>query len=86
MATEQEILKAIAEVELKQKDARNLITFHKKAAIDAESDLIEANLHRERLAEQLRRLRLSTVRHDLSKEDIELEEFRARLPELLKKI
>lgn len=85
-ATEQELLKAIAEVELEQKEARSLVAFHKRAAIDAESSLIAANLTRERLAEELRRLRLSTVRYEMSAEDKDIEEFRARLPDLLKKI
>ncbi len=84
--TEQEILDKIKETELEQKEARSLVTFHKKAAIDAESQLIAANLKAERLKEELRVFRLKYPRKEESYEEKELREFRVRLPELLKKI
>ena len=86
MATEQEILAAIAEAEIDQKEARQKVAYHKMAAIEAESLLITANLKRERLAEELRVWHLRTVKFEVSKEEKDLEDFRARLPELLKKI
>lgn len=84
--TEQEILDQIKETEVEQKEARSLVTFHKKAAIDAESQLIAANLKAERLKEQLRVFLLKYPHKEETHEEKELREFRIRLPEILKKI
>lgn len=83
--TEQEILKAIAEAELEQKEARGLVAFHKKAAVDAESRLIAANLHREKLAEDLRVWHNTTVKHELDARDREIEAFRAKMEDFKKR-
>ena len=84
--TEQEILDSIKEVALEQTNARMQIAFHKKAAVDAESDLINANLRSERLIEQLRVCRVTTVSYEKTEDQKIIDAFRLRLPELLKKI
>ena len=84
--TEQEILDKIKETELEQKEARTLVAFHKKAAVDAESALIAANIKAERLKEELRVFLVKYPHKEESYEEKELREFRLRLPELLKKI
>lgn len=83
---EQQILQAIKEIAIEQKEARDQVSFHKRAAVDAESRLIEANLQRERLNEQLRVWRLTTPRYEETPRDREIAHLREVLPELLKKI
>jgi hypothetical protein len=83
---EQEILAAIKEVEVEQKNVRSLVERYKRALLDAESDLIAANLLKEKLVEDLRVHRITTVKVEKSHRDLEIEAFRAKLPELLKKI
>ena len=84
--TEQEILAAIKEVEVEQKEARQAVAFHKKAAVDAETRLIAANLQFEKLKEQLRVYRIVTPRHEDTPRDAEIERFRTILPDLIKKL
>lgn len=84
--TEQEILAAIKEVELEQKEARQAVAFHKKAAVDAESNLIAANLKYEKLKEQLRVHRVVTPRYEETPRDTEIERFRELLPSYLKRL
>lgn len=84
--TEQEILAAIKEVEVEQKEARTLVAFHKKAAVDAETRLIAANLQSEKLKEQLRVYRVVTPRDEETPDDLEIKRFRALLPHYLEKL
>ena len=84
--TEQEILAAIKEVELEQKEARAQVAFHKKAAVDAESALIAANLSYERLKEQLRVHRVKYPQYEETPRDREIKELREKLPEYLKRL
>lgn len=86
MTTQEELLKKIADSELEQKSARNRMSMLNKELMNAESHLIFCNLTTERLVEELRMLRAKTIDRtpDLREQDIE--EFRAVLPALLKKI
>lgn len=84
--TEQEILAAIKEVEVEQKEARQSVAFHKKAAVDAETRLIAANLQFEKLKEQLRVYRVITPRDEETPRDVEIERFRALLPHYLERL
>ncbi len=84
--TEQDILQRITEVEVDQKEARGLVAFHKKAAIDAETQLIAANLKYESLKEELRVYRNQHPKKELTYREKDIEEFRQKLPELMKKI
>lgn len=83
---EQEILAAMDEALLERKEAKDRIAFHKKAAVDAESDLIAANLRYERLKEDLRVFRITNPIQEETPREKEIAIFRERLPELLKKI
>jgi hypothetical protein len=83
---EQEILDKIKDAETEQKEARTLVAFHKKAAIDAETRLIAANLTLEGLKENLRVYLLKYPHYEETYNEKDIREFRERLPELLKTI
>lgn len=83
---EDNLLFKIKELESEQLEARAKISKAKKEISEAESDLIEHTLHKEKLIEQLRLLRNQTVDTTLSAEDIDLERFKLVHPELSKKI
>lgn len=83
---EQEILKAMNEAQTERKEAKDRIAYHKRAAVDAESDLIAANLKFERLKENLRVFRITNPQQEETPRDREIAAFREKLPELLKKI
>lgn len=83
---EKEILQAIEENSLEQKEAKDQVAYHKKAAVDAESRLIAANIRASNLKEELRVYRITTPRYEETPRDREIAELREKLPELLKKI
>ena len=58
----------------------------KKKLLAIESQLIEVTLKKERLNEELRLLRNSTVSQEITERQNDLERFRAVLPELMKKV
>lgn len=62
------------------------IAFHKRAVLEAESLLIEANLRSEKLKEQLRINRNTTVSYEKTHEEKIIEAFRLRLPAILEKL
>lgn len=76
---EQEILAAIKDAEAEQKEARSQVDRLKKELLDAETCLIAATLHRERLAEDLRVYRNTTPRHEETLRDKEIADFRAKM-------
>lgn len=80
--TEQEILNSLKEAEVERKEAVGQLAFHKKAVTDAESNLIAANIKIQRIKEQLRVHRNTTVRHEVSSREKELIEFRRKYPDL----
>lgn len=83
---ESELLQKIAEVDIERRDVRALISSLKKDLLNAESDLIHCNLRKEGFVEQLRRVRLETVNHDITIREQDIERFRSIHPALLKKI
>jgi len=86
MRTDQEIQQDIKEAERLQKEARSQVAYHKKAAVDAESNLIHANLQFEKLKEELRVYYDQYPPKTESFDEKEIRLFKERLPELLKKI
>lgn len=86
MTSEEELLAMLNEIALIQKDARAQIAAHKRAALEAESVLIEANIRSEKLKEELRIYRITTVSYEKTIEEKNIDDFKLRLPELLKKI
>lgn len=86
MATEQEILDEIAAVENMQRDIRTKLATARLAVIENESNLITANLKREKLQEQLRVWRDRSPIQPKDARDLDIEEFRKKVPELMKRI
>jgi len=82
---EQEILAAIKEVEIEKRDARNKVDSLKRSLLDAESDLIAANLHLERLKEELRVHRNTTPKHEPTLREKDIEAFRAKMEDFKKR-
>lgn len=82
---EQEILAAIKETEVEKRDARNKVDNLKKSLLDAESDLIAANLRLERLKEELRVHRNTTVKHEPTQREKDIEAFRAKMDDFKKR-
>lgn len=87
MPTPEEILiQKIEEVEVERVNARSRIAKAKREAVDAESDFIEHSINKDRLIEQLRVVRITTVDYSKTKEEKDLDRLRSIMPELLKKI
>ncbi len=82
---EQEILAAIKEAESQQKEARQQLDRLKMDMLNAETDLIAANLLRAKLVEELRVLRNSMVRTEDTPRDREIAAFRAKMDDYKKR-
>ncbi len=84
---EEELLQQIAEADSEYRMALSKVNELKKTLLDAETVLININLHRARLREQLRVWRNQNV-DDMETTDREedIARFRKVLPELLKKV
>ncbi len=82
---EQEKLAAIKEAEAQQKEARQRLDRLKMAMLEAETDLISANLLREKLVEELRVLRNTLVKNEETPRDREIANFRAKMEEYKKR-
>ena len=83
---EEMLIQKIEEVEVERVNARLRIAKAKREALDAESDLIEHSINKDRLIEQLRVVRITTVDYSKTKEEKDLDRLRSIMPELLKKI
>ncbi len=59
--TEQEILDELSEADKELQDARNLLAAAKRRLLDTETRVIDAKLHREKIAESLRVFRAQKV-------------------------
>jgi hypothetical protein len=79
---EEALLLKIAEVEREQKGIRSKVSQAKKALTDAESLLIETNLIRDRLLEELRIWRHRNLDHKSLEREEDIERFRKILPDL----
>ena len=83
---EQELMQAIAQAEKDRQKNKKKISRLQKQVVDAESNLIEATLKKDRLVEELRRFRKSDPTYTPDARDIEIEKFRERFPEYSKRI
>jgi hypothetical protein len=83
---EEMLIQKIEEVEVERVNARLRIAKAKREALDAESDLIEHSINKDRLIEQLRVVRITTVDYSKTKEEKDIDRLRSIMPELLKKI
>lgn len=84
--TPEELLQELEGFNIATQELRNTFNQLKKHLINVESELIEVALKRERLVEQLRVLRNSTVSVEITERQNEIEKFRRVLPELMEKI
>ena len=82
---EQEILAAIKDAESQQNEVRQQLERLKTATLNAESDLIAANLLREKLVEELRVLRQTMVKVEDTPRDREIAAFRAKMEDYKKR-
>jgi hypothetical protein len=82
---EQEKLAEIKEAEAKQKEARQRLERLKMAVLEAETDLISANLLREKLVEELRVLGNTLVKNEETPRDREIAAFRAKMEDYKKR-
>lgn len=85
--TEEQLRQALEDADKELRQARNKVSTLKKALTDAESEMIEAKLLRDRLIEKMRVWRNENI-DDLETTDREedIARFREVLPELLKKV
>ncbi len=83
MATEQELLDKLREAEKGYAESKRKLSETKKRWTDAETELVNSKLHMERVKEELRVHRNTTVRHEPSRRDQEIEEFRQNNPEVV---
>ena len=84
--TEQDILQQIAETQTAYAEAQDKMRQAKAVFVEAESEVIEHKIKLENLREQLRQHRMVTPNYTPTHREQEIEAFRQRLPELLKKV
>lgn len=83
--TEQELLEMIEESNYALNEARNKIKSLTKEILDTETDLIGLKIDKERLVEQLRKLRLRTVDRSMTDREVDIDRFKKALPGILDK-
>lgn len=83
METEQELLDKLREAEKEYAESKRKLAEAKKRWTDAETDLINSKLHMDRVKEELRVHRNTVPRHEPSRRDLEIEEFRKNNPEVV---
>jgi hypothetical protein len=81
--TEQELLDKLAAAETEVTESKHLLAEAKKRWTDAETKLISANVYRDNVREELRLHRNTVPRHEPTRRDIEIEEFRKNNPEVV---
>lgn len=86
MKPPEELLQELDALNSTAQDLRHSLSQLKKYVIDVESRLIETTLKRERVIEQLRVLRNSTVSTEITERQNDIDRFRRILPDLMKKI
>jgi hypothetical protein len=88
MATEKELLQELEVAAREVQEARLAVKIAKRAALDAETQFINAKLTQERIQERYRIFKNQQVRvsQETVDDDKELERFRQLLPELLKRV
>lgn len=86
MKTPEELLQDLAALNESAQDLRDNLSLLKKHLTEVESQLIATNLKRERIIEQLRVLRNSTVSLEITERQNEIERFRQILPDLMARI
>ena len=80
--TEQELIDKLAEADKEWLDAKRKLAEAKRRWTEAETQLVNASVHRDRVKEELRVHHNTTVRHEPSRRDEEIAEFRKNNPEV----
>jgi len=80
--TEQEILDQIEEVEHDRKNAKRKLASAKKLLMDMETKIIELNLQKAKLMEDLRVFKLTSIIQPKTPYELEIERFRQNNPEI----
>lgn len=83
---ENDLLNGIDNAERDRKHYKDTIRRLQKELADAESYLIEATIRRDRLKENLRVHRITTVKVVYTERERDIDSLRDKLPELMKKI
>jgi len=83
MFDENGLLSKLAEAEKSLHEARNALADAKRKWTAAETEVISAKIHRDRVKEELRVYRITTPRYEQSPQDVDLERFRKENPELM---
>lgn len=82
--TEKEILDELQNIEFRKEEAKFLLVKTKKVWMEAETNLISLKIECDRVKEQLRVWRSTTVRYDPDGRDLEIAQFQQDHPELVK--
>ena len=82
VSSEQDILKKMAEAEKELDNTKRLLAEAKRRWTDAETGVIEAKLHLDRVKEELRVHHLVTPKHEPTYDEKEIERFRQAYPEI----
>lgn len=81
--TEEELLQQLKEAEDELHHAKRKVREVKSQLLDAETNLINAKLHRDRVKEALRVHLATTPKYEPTKRDEDIEQFREKHPELV---
>ncbi len=81
--SEQELVEQLKEAEKELAQAQSKLASAKKVWTEAETKLIDAKIHLERVKEALRALRARTPKYEPSPRDEAIEQFRKDFPELV---
>jgi chromosome segregation ATPase len=84
--TENDLLEEIVRADGDRAMLKGKISKLQKQVTELESDLIAVTIHKDRVTDQLRQLRGSTVNHELTERELEIEAFKERLPGCLERI
>lgn len=83
---EQQILDEIAKADKEYQNARQTLSAAKKVWVEAESNLIAIKIHLERLREKLREYRNVTPDYQPDARDLEIQAFKDRINQRIKKV
>ena len=83
MPSEKELLSKLAEAEKELTNTKNLLAEAKRKWTAAETNVISAKIHLDRVKEEIRIHRNTTPRNDPTPQDLDLQRFRDDHPELM---
>jgi hypothetical protein len=84
--TEQELEQQIADANVAYQEASKKLSDAKRAMVETESLVIEIKIRREKLQDQLRAMRYANANQPPTERELEIEGFRGRMAEAMKKV